>query len=51
MTTNQRFEWDEEKEKINIQKHKLDFATAARVFFDPYLHGWRCASIRCQTVY
>ena len=36
MTTNQRFGWDEEKEKINIQKHKLDFATATRVFLDPY---------------
>ncbi len=29
-----RFEWDEEKEKINIFKHGIDFTTAARVFKD-----------------
>ena len=28
------FEWDDEKEKINITKHGIDFATAARVFGD-----------------
>lgn len=28
------FEWDDEKEKANIQKHGIDFATAARVFKD-----------------
>ena len=28
------FEWDDEKEKINIVKHGIDFATAARVFRD-----------------
>ena len=28
------FEWDSEKEKININKHGLDFSTAARVFMD-----------------
>lgn len=28
------FEWDEEKEKINIQKHGIDFSTAALVFGD-----------------
>ena len=28
------FEWDDEKEKINIAKHGIDFATAARVFGD-----------------
>ena len=28
------FEWDEEKEQINIQKHGIDFTTAAHVFFD-----------------
>lgn len=28
------FEWDSEKEKININKHGLDFSTAARVFKD-----------------
>jgi len=28
------FEWDDEKEKINIAKHGIDFETAARVFKD-----------------
>ena len=28
------FEWDDEKEKINIRKHKIDFSTAAHVFSD-----------------
>lgn len=28
------FEWDDEKEKINIIKHGIDFATAAYVFKD-----------------
>ena len=29
-----QFEWDDEKEKINIAKHGIDFTTAARVFKD-----------------
>lgn len=28
------FEYDDEKNKINIKKHGIDFRTAARVFFD-----------------
>lgn len=28
------FEWNEEKEKINISKHGIDFSTAALVFND-----------------
>lgn len=28
------FEWDTEKEKINISKHGIDFETASHVFFD-----------------
>ncbi len=31
------FEWDAEKERANIAKHRLDFQTAARVFLDPLL--------------
>ncbi|MBQ9389628.1 MAG: BrnT family toxin [Synergistaceae bacterium] len=31
------FTWDDEKERINIRKHKLDFASAASVFMDTYL--------------
>lgn len=29
------FEWDEEKNKINIKKHKVSFEKAVRVFLDP----------------
>lgn len=29
-----QFEWDEQKEKINISKHGIDFSTAALVFGD-----------------
>ena len=29
------FEWDNNKEKINITKHGIDFSTAALVFGDP----------------
>ncbi len=29
------FEWDDEKERVNIAKHGLDFSTAALVFGDP----------------
>lgn len=28
------FEYDEDKEKLNIKKHGISFRTAARVFFD-----------------
>lgn len=28
------FEWDKEKEKINITKHGIDFTTAAKIFKD-----------------
>ncbi|TGK23334.1 BrnT family toxin [Leptospira yasudae] len=30
-----RFEWDIEKERINIQKHGLSFGEASLVFADP----------------
>jgi uncharacterized DUF497 family protein len=30
-----QFEWDEEKEHINISKHGIDFETASHVFLDP----------------
>ncbi|MCD8249132.1 MAG: BrnT family toxin [Lachnospiraceae bacterium] len=29
-----KFEWDEEKERININKHGIDFRTAVQVFLD-----------------
>ncbi len=30
-----RFEWDEDKNSINKEKHKISFETAAHVFDDP----------------
>jgi len=32
-----RFEWDGAKAKLNIQKHRVSFETAARVFLDPFV--------------
>lgn len=29
------FEWDSEKEAVNIRKHKVDFRLACEVFADP----------------
>ncbi len=29
-----RFEWDEKKNKINIQKHNVSFEEAVSVFYD-----------------
>ena len=31
------YEWDVEKEKINIQKHGISFHEAATVFLDPFV--------------
>jgi uncharacterized DUF497 family protein len=31
------FEWDEQKNRVNIQKHGLDFADAADLFASPML--------------
>ncbi len=30
------FEWDEEKEKSNLQKHRVSFEEATTVFIDPF---------------
>lgn len=30
------FTWDDEKERINIRKHGIDFTSAASVFLDDY---------------
>ncbi len=32
-----KFEWDEDKNRINKQKHKISFESAVYVFDDPYL--------------
>jgi len=32
-----RFEWDEDKHRANIQKHKIDFADVPAVFSGPML--------------
>ncbi|MCM1561970.1 MAG: BrnT family toxin [Butyrivibrio sp.] len=31
-----KFEWDEEKNALNKERHKISFETAAYVFDDPY---------------
>jgi len=31
------FEWDDNKNQINIRKHEIDFLEAAEVFDDPHL--------------
>ena len=31
----QEFEWDEEKNRININKHGISFKSAKKVFLDP----------------
>lgn len=31
------FEWDEDKAKANLRKHKVGFETAKTVFADPFL--------------
>lgn len=31
-----KFEWDESKNVINKEKHKISFETAVYVFSDPY---------------
>jgi len=31
-----KFEWDENKNQINIRKHGIDFHDAAYVFSDPF---------------
>jgi uncharacterized protein len=32
-----RFEWNADKDRANLAKHRVDFATAALVFSDPHL--------------
>ena len=36
MSSELKFEWDENKEKINIKKHGISFEVAMSVFNDPY---------------
>ena len=31
-----RFEWDQEKNRANLAKHKVSFETALSVFYDPF---------------
>jgi uncharacterized DUF497 family protein len=31
-----RFEWDENKNQLNLRKHGVDFRDAAYVFSDPF---------------
>jgi len=31
-----KFEWDNNKDEINVKKHKISFEEARKVFFDPF---------------
>ena len=31
-----RFEWDERKNSVNLEKHRIDFETAQLILDDPY---------------
>ena len=31
-----RFEWDEQKNRGNVEKHRIDFETAQLIFDDPF---------------
>ena len=45
-----KFEWDEEKDRINRQKHGISFETASYVFRDEYLKKYwylHCPADRC----
>lgn len=49
------FEWDEKKNKINIQKHGVSFDIAKLVFDDPHLlsildHRFNCQEERWCTI-
>jgi hypothetical protein len=48
-----RFEWDPAKEKSNLQRHRLSFTTAARVFTDPFAmceQGIENGELRWKTI-
>jgi uncharacterized DUF497 family protein len=32
------FEWDPEKNRVNIRRHKVSFETASMVFYDPQIY-------------
>jgi uncharacterized DUF497 family protein len=38
------FEWDEVKRQSNIEKHKIDFVLASKVFMDPKRIEWSIAN-------
>ena len=39
------FEWDQQKSKTNLRKHKISFETACEVFFDPFLRVVDAATV------
>ncbi len=43
------FEWDENKAKINIQKHGVTFEEAAEVFFDPFYQTGDASMDKAET--
>ena len=41
-----RFEWDEDKNRRNLAKHKVSFDTASLVFDDPGCSAFRIALLK-----
>lgn len=39
------FDWDEEKNRLNLAKHAISFPIAMLVFDDPYWCGWQDRSM------
>jgi hypothetical protein len=38
------FEWDQEKARVNVEKHGVTFEEAAEAFFDPFCQGGDASS-------
>jgi hypothetical protein len=43
------FEWDDNKRRLNIAKHGIDFADAAEVFGDPKQYTYRSTARSSET--
>jgi uncharacterized protein len=47
----QTFEWDDNKRRLNIAKHGIDFADATEVFSDPKQYTYRSATRAAEARY
>ena len=48
---NVSFEWDDDKNQINIKKHQISFAEAMSVFYDDYAIVFDDPDHFCQKSY